>query len=181
MAEASNPKPQEVPEAENLPKLSASDFHKYNQMAEMMQSYHNHFRQTWTAMHNACSTGKRPSNMTLKQFLAYCMTFCRQLTMHHNIEEEYIFPDLGRKMPIFQDTQLMKEQHKGIHAGLDRFEHYLNQCREGEREYRASELKEIMDSFGDVLWAHLDAEVEQLGAENMRKYWTLQEMNGMRY
>lgn len=38
------------------------------------------------------------------------------------------------------------------------------------------EMKEILDSFGEVLWQHLDDEVEQLGAENMRKYWSLDEM-----
>ena len=41
------------------------------------------------------------------------------------------------------------------------------------------EMKEIMDSFGEVLWQHLDDEVEQLGAENMRKYWTINEMRRM--
>lgn len=38
------------------------------------------------------------------------------------------------------------------------------------------EMKEIMDGFGMVLWEHLNDEVEQLGAENMRKYWALEEM-----
>jgi hemerythrin-like domain-containing protein len=99
--------------------------------------------------------------------------------MHHDIEEAHFFPHLGRKMPIFRNTQLMKEQHKEIHAGLERFQAYLEKCRDGEREYRAPELKDIMDSYGDVLWTHLDLEVKQLGAENMRKFWTLQDMDRM--
>jgi len=40
-------------------------------------------------------------------------------------------------------------------------------------------LREKMDSWGEVLWKHLDQEVETLGAENMRKYWTLEEMRKM--
>ena len=40
-------------------------------------------------------------------------------------------------------------------------------------------MKEKMDSWGEVLWKHLDQEVETLGAENMRKYWTLDEMKRM--
>jgi hypothetical protein len=40
-----------------------------------------------------------------------------------------------------------------------------------------AELKNIMDSFGETLWTHLAEEVEQLGAENMRRYWTLAEMD----
>jgi hypothetical protein len=32
-----------------------------------------------------------------------------------------------------------------------------------------------MDEFGAVLWAHLEVEVEELKAENMRKFWSLEE------
>ena len=71
------------------------------------------------------------------------------------------------------------EQHRQIHAGLDRLEEYLNQCKSGERSLRRQEVKEILDGFGTVLWTHLDEEVEQLGAENMRKYWTKSEMANM--
>jgi hypothetical protein len=42
-------------------------------------------------------------------------------------------------------------------------------------------MKEIMDGFGSVLWAHLDAEVEKLGVENMRRFWTLEDMERMRW
>lgn len=86
---------------------------------------------------------------------------------------------LSRKMPQFQKQEHLLEQHREIHKGLDLFQEYLERCRGGERELRLEELKEIMDGFGKVLWAHLDDEVRTLGAENMRKYWTLQEMNGM--
>lgn len=40
-------------------------------------------------------------------------------------------------------------------------------------------MKFLMDTFGGVLWAHLEDEVRALGAENMRKYWTLEEMRRM--
>jgi hemerythrin-like domain-containing protein len=70
-------------------------------------------------------------------------------------------------------------QHKEIHKGMDQFEEYLNQCRSGERELVLAELKERMDSWGEVLWKHLDQEVKTLGAENMRRYWTVQEMKRM--
>jgi hypothetical protein len=41
---------------------------------------------------------------------------------------------------------------------------------------RFGELKEVMDTFGKVLWEHLDAEVHELRAENMRKFWSPEEM-----
>jgi hemerythrin-like domain-containing protein len=97
--------------------------------------------------------------------------------MHHDIEEAHFFPNLAKKMPIFQENERMKNHHKQIHAGLVRFQAYLNECRGGERELRLPEMKEVMDSFGEVLWIHLDEEVENLRAENMRKYWTMSEMS----
>lgn len=59
---------------------------------------------------------------------------------------------------------------------MDRLEAYLMDCRSGEKELRLDEMKKVMDSFGKVLWDHLDDEVRTLGAENMRKYWTPEEM-----
>jgi hemerythrin-like domain-containing protein len=99
--------------------------------------------------------------------------------MHHSIEEVHIFPILARKMPAFQKELELLTQHKAIHAGLDKFQEYLEECRGGERELRLKEMKALMDAFGDVLWTHLDQEVGQLGAENMRSYWTVEEMRRM--
>lgn len=82
-------------------------------------------------------------------------------------------------MPKFKKEVHLLTQHKQIHAGLDKFEEYIAKCKTGEKELQLAELKAIMDTFGDVLWQHLDDEVEELGAENMRKYWTMDEMRRM--
>ena len=117
--------------------------------------------------------------MTIAQFLYTGLQFCHQLDMHHSIEEAHIFPVLAKKMPAFRKELELLTQHKQIHAGLDRFQAYLESCSNGERDLRLGELKDIMDTFGEVLWAHLSDEVEQLGADNMRKYWTIDEMKRM--
>lgn len=56
---------------------------------------------------------------------------------------------------------------------------YLSGVRRGERELVMGELKGIMDGFGGVLWAHLDDEVRELGAENMRRFWSVEEVRGL--
>lgn len=99
--------------------------------------------------------------------------------MHHTIEEQHIFPVLAKKMPSFREELELLTQHKRIHEGLERLEDYVAACRSGEREFRMSELMDIMDSFGTVLFQHLDEEVAQLGADNMKLYWTPQEMRTM--
>lgn len=70
----------------------------------------------------------------------------------------------------------MLRQHKEIHDGMDEFAEYLRRCKSGECELELGVLKEKMDSWGEVLFKHLDQEVEELGAEKMRRYWTVAEM-----
>ena len=72
-------------------------------------------------------------------------------------------------MPAFKKELELLTQHKQIHDGLDKFQAYLAECKFGEKDLRMDELKTLMDDFGGVLFAHLDDEVKQLGAENMRK------------
>src|ERR1700749_5123042 len=127
-------------------------------------------------MYSACEQNKRPASTSLRQFLGIGLQFCSHLELHHNIEEQHIFPVLAKKMPAFRQELQMRTQHKEIHKGLVKLEEYLSACRDGERELILRELKEIMDTFGTVLWQHLNDEVKQLGAENMRNFWTLEEM-----
>jgi len=130
-------------------------------------------------MYQACEANSRPAGMSIRQFINTGLEFCDHLSMHHGIEERHVFPVLAAKMPAFQKELELLSQHKEIHKGLDKFEEYLQGCRLGEKELRLSEMKTLMDAFGDVLWKHLDQEVKELGAENMRKYWTLEEMRRM--
>ncbi|OBT75016.1 hypothetical protein VF21_06326 [Pseudogymnoascus sp. 05NY08] len=174
--------PQEEPK---LPPLSAADFAAYNGMAEHMEYFHNNFRSTWNLLYGACESNSRPKNMSIKQFLTTGLQFCGHLTTHHSIEEMHIFPILAKKMPEFKNGPKYKgaaellRQHKEIHDGLDVFKAYLQQCQTGEADFDLRVLKTKMDSWGTVLWTHLDQEVKTLGAENMRKYWSVAEMRRM--
>lgn len=114
--------------------------------------------------------------MTLRAFLSAGEDFAHHLTVHHTIEEQHIFPILAKKMPKFKKELELLTQHKQIHEGLEVFEKYVEACRTGERELRFIELKGVMDGFGAVLWEHLDDEVRELRAENMHKYWSMDEM-----
>ncbi|EXJ76777.1 uncharacterized protein A1O5_01285 [Cladophialophora psammophila CBS 110553] len=164
-----------------LPKLSAQDFRVYNRLAVMMDAYHNHFRYTWNLLYQTCTSGSRPPGMSLRGLISQGLHFCHALTIHHTIEEQHVFPELAERMPAFGVHDHLVTQHEKIHEGLEKLEQYLDGCRSGERELRLPELKEIMDSFGEVLWMHLDDEVRMLGAENMRKYWSKDEIMSMHW
>ncbi|TKX21971.1 hypothetical protein C1H76_5864 [Elsinoe australis] len=163
-----------------LPPLSAHDYKLYNRLAEHMDLFHNHFRSEWNMLYSSCTAGKRANGQSIRSFISSGLSFCEHLTFHHGIEEQRVFPMLARKMPAFRKQDDLVGQHKQIHKGLEKMESYLEACGSGERELRLVELKEIMDSYGKVLWEHLDDEVRTLGAENMRKYWTKEEMMRLR-
>jgi hypothetical protein len=155
----------------------------------------------WRTLHSACEANARPPGLSLKEFINEGLMFCQYLSAHHNIEETYFFPLLARKMPEFRkpsptssaqpDTDVkstgeadaraahLLKQHEQIHKGMDLFEAYLKGCRAGETELDLRVMKEKMDCWGDVLWQHLEDEVKCLGAENMRRYWTLEELRSM--
>lgn len=82
-------------------------------------------------------------------------------------------------MKFFNPKEHALKQHRGIHEGVEALEEWVQQVKEGSREFQLKELKVVMDGFGQVLWAHLEDEVRELGAENMRKYWSVQEMRRM--
>ncbi|KAF2217319.1 hypothetical protein CERZMDRAFT_109068 [Cercospora zeae-maydis SCOH1-5] len=166
-------------EEKQLPKLSAQEYRVYNSMAEHMELFHNSFRQTWNIIYSACVSNTRPSGLSIRQFLALCSQFCHHLTMHHTIEEQHIFPVLAKKMGFFSPKEHALKQHQGIHDGVEALEEWVQEVKEGSREFRLKDLKVVLDGFGEVLWKHLEDEVRELGAENMRKYWSVQEMRGM--
>ncbi|EER24070.1 hypothetical protein D8B26_002245 [Coccidioides posadasii str. Silveira] len=160
-------------------KLSPADFRIYNRLAERMDLFHNNFRQSWTILYNACTSKRRPKHLSIHQFLTIGLDLCAHLEVHHAIEEQSIFPHLAQRMPAFRKGVGLIDQHRQIHAGLEKLNVYLEECKGRERELRLEELKAVMDGFGDVLWRHLDEEVRELGAEEMSKYWSLEEMRRM--
>jgi hypothetical protein len=154
----------------------------------------------YTTLHTACTTNRRPANLTLRQFIDEGLNLARYLEGHHSIEETYLYPLLARKMPEFkaaskgsgkgskgkgwgckkkededEDCELIR-QHRIIHEGMDEMVEYLRRCKTGECELELAVLKEKIEPWGDVLLKHLDQEVRDLGAEKMRRHWTVQEM-----
>lgn len=160
----------------------------------------------WKTLYTACTrdSSQGPAQLTERQLIEEGLRLTRYLEAHHSIEETYIFPLLAEKMPQFraaveahdhlyghrrqseteedneEDTEEANceliQQHRAIHLGMEQFEKYLRDCRSKKAEFSLPALKEKMDSWGEVFLKHLDQEVEELGAENMRKVWSREEM-----
>lgn len=183
----------EGPEEKKLAPLKGAEFRAYNRLAEHMDLFHAHFRTSWNTLWAAACAGnsgalgsgnKSQARQRARALVSEGLSFVAQLEMHHNIEETYIFPALARKMPEFQRGDGKKgggaaellRQHEEIHVGMEGMRGYLRRCRDGEEDLDMAALKAQMQSWGTVLWTHLDQEVQTLGAENMRKYWTVDEI-----
>ncbi|KAI0029915.1 hypothetical protein K488DRAFT_55313 [Vararia minispora EC-137] len=159
------------------PKLTQAERRTYGRLGMLMDQFHNHFRQTWNIMYSAVSSTS--TTLSARRLIDTGLSFIEQLTAHHTIEERYLFPHLARRMPSFKPDAFAYTQHKAIHEGLDKMELYLRECQRGERDFRREQLMEVMDGFGEVLWQHLDEEVKELAAENMQRFWTLEEIQRM--
>ena len=154
-----------------------------------MSHFHNHFKATWSILYGACEKSELPHGMSRTQFISTASQFLRQLSFHHAIEEQHIFPILAERMPAFQAPSeggkaegragVLLQQHREIHAGMDELEGFLKECKSGARDLSFEEMKRVMDTFGDVLWRHLDLEVDCLSAEEMRRWWNLEEVRGL--
>lgn len=123
-------------------------------------------------------------------------------TTHIDSQETYIFPILSKKMPQFAAGKRESGEHlvahQKIHDGLDRYDRFLSDSLDDPSVYSGKKLREIMDSFREVLFTcvksnlnyrdicadvlssrvrHLDEEVKDLQGESMRAAgWTLEEM-----
>ncbi|KAI2778772.1 hypothetical protein F4815DRAFT_476584 [Daldinia loculata] len=170
-----------------LAPLKGAEFRAYNRLAERMDLFHAHFRTAWNTLWAAACAGNGSKNKSSsrggRSIISDGLAFVAQLEVHHNIEETYIFPILARRMPEFQNdgkggnnaAELLR-QHREIHDGMEGMRKYLRSCRDGEQDLDMGTLKAQMENWGAILWTHLDQEVTTLGAENMRKYWTAEEI-----
>ena len=70
---------------ETLPALSREERDIFGRMGTTMELFHNSFRNTWKVLYGACSSGRRPANMSIRQFLNTGSEFAHHLTMHHTI------------------------------------------------------------------------------------------------
>ena len=79
-------------------------------------------------------------------------------------------------MPVFRPTSHMMAQHEAIHSGLNDLGIYCQGCLRGINDFQWKAFRDILLKFGPVLWEHLDTEVHELGAHQIRKYWSKDEV-----
>ncbi|KAF7964966.1 hypothetical protein HWV62_1300 [Athelia sp. TMB] len=172
--------------ASQTPALSASEQRKWNKMSEHMDYFHQGFKRNFNSIYEMADGSFNKYGLSLPRFLRQASDMISHLNTHHSIEEAYIFPKLAVKMPAFKGEHL--KSHKGIHKGLDEYdllhadilplklEILIKKYKDDPTSYDPTELRACLDGFREVLFRHLDEEVADLQGENLRKYFTLAEV-----
>ncbi|CAE6416412.1 unnamed protein product [Rhizoctonia solani] len=125
----------------------------------------------------ALSDGSFTKFMPLPAYLRMVMEFHDHLDAHHSIEETYVFPVLAQKMPSFAENEQHKKSHKVIHAGLDKLKDLATSWKSEPTTFSPAILRSCLDEFKTPLFNHLSEEVRDLSGENLKKYYTLEEVD----
>ncbi|CAA7261621.1 unnamed protein product [Cyclocybe aegerita] len=154
---------------------------KWNRMSEKMSGFHEWFKQEFNMLYTLADGSFTSRGLSLAHYLETAKTMNHHLTMHHAIEERYVFPILTKKMPQFakENEGAHIISHQGIHEGLVKLEKLVDKWTDEPATYSPEEMRDCLDSFRDVLFHHLDEEVEDLRGENLKKYFTLQEVTAL--
>ncbi|PAV18412.1 hypothetical protein PNOK_0525400 [Pyrrhoderma noxium] len=153
-----------------------SDEYKWGRFATAMSYFHDHFKSSFSKIHELADGPFRDRGMTLQMYLREAEALKKHLEGHHTIEERYIFPELAKKMPSFAMDEQHLKSHEGIHDGLVRLSSLIHEFKENPSTYSPQRMRDCLDSFRDVLMKHLDEEVADLQPDNLKKYWTLEEL-----
>ncbi|KAJ6606039.1 hemerythrin/HHE cation-binding motif-containing protein [Mycena vulgaris] len=146
-----------------------------------MARFHAYFKSEFNTIYELADGSFTKRGLSLTLYLEMAKRLNSHLTMHHTIEERHIFPILAKRMPEFstetEDGHI--DSHKGIHKGIDELAALVAKYKTQPSTYSPTEMRACLDGFREVLFVHLDEEVNDLRGENMKKYWTLEELESI--
>ncbi|GAA5908390.1 hypothetical protein JCM6882_007924 [Rhodosporidiobolus microsporus] len=164
----------ELPDFVAPPPKNPQERREWDRMSSRMEGFHRYFRSSFTQLFELADGSFGKHGLTVPDFMDVAESLLRHLEGHHGIEERYIFPVLAKKMPQFAEDH--QEEHDAIHEGMHSLEKLISRFRSEPSTYSPTELRTNLVSWGPVLFYHLNAEVESLKPDVLRRYWTLEEV-----
>jgi hypothetical protein len=116
------------------------------------------------------------STKDVRDFLRFCSIFVSGTHLHHDAEEQVLFPYWAE---VTGSPDLMKantEEHAAFHTGLDALGEYVTATT--PEAYRAEQLVALLDELAPPLVAHLTHEIDTMLL--MRAYDSAQVEEGTR-
>ncbi|GAA5947477.1 hypothetical protein JCM3765_001695 [Sporobolomyces pararoseus] len=163
-----------LPEYISPPPKDSREKREWDRMSTRMQGFHSYFRMAFKQIFELSDGSFASRGLSVPDFMSVIEDFLQHLTFHHGIEEQHIFPVLKQRMPHFKLEH--QEEHDAIHAGMHALEELSKKFKRDPSSYSPQELRENLKSWGPLLFWHLDAEVESLKADVLRRYYTLEEV-----
>ncbi|KAF9566727.1 hypothetical protein CPC08DRAFT_703693 [Agrocybe pediades] len=153
---------------------------RWNRLSQKMSAFHDWFKEEFNEIYTLADGSFNSIGLPLARYLDKVTALNHHLTMHHTIEERHLFPILAKTMPQFAaDDGEHLASHHGIHEGLERLQKLVRTWKDSPSTYSPTEMRECLDSFRDVLFKHLDQEVEDLRGENLKKYIKLEDLESL--
>jgi len=149
-------------------------------MSTTMSHFHEWFKKEFNMVYELADGSYTKRGLSLPGYLREAKSMCTHLNFHHSLEERHIFPVLAKRMPAFSETAedgRHIRSHRAIHKGLDDLDTLVKKWTTELTSYSPTEMRACLDSFREVLFNHLDEEVDDLKGDNMKKYWTLEEVD----
>jgi len=160
---------------------SAQEERKWNRLGNKMSQFHEWYKQEFNTLYELADGSFSRRGMSLSLYLNSAKSLNNHLTMHHTIEERYLFPILAKSMPQFAENGdgAHITSHQGIHEGLVELDRLVTQWKTTPSTYSPTDMRACLDNFRDVLFRHLDEEVADLRGDNLKKYITLEELESL--
>ncbi|RDB27819.1 hypothetical protein Hypma_002283 [Hypsizygus marmoreus] len=157
---------------------SAEEERKWNLLSNRMSEFHQHYKHEYKLIYESADGSFTKRRLTLNQYLNTIAAFNSHLTAHHTIEEHYVFPILAKGIPKFSHNYKdgHVKSHEAIHDGLEKLAKLVAKWLEDPTSYSSTDLKACLDSFSEVLFEHLDQEVEDIRGDKLKPHFKLEEI-----
>ena len=92
---------------------------------------------------------------------AFCAQYCRVVSIHHTIEDEHMFPSLGRaERSLGPVLERLGWEHEVIAEQVDRLDRALIGMMSDPGQVEG--VRRVVDELGDMLLSHLAYEEDEL-------------------
>ena len=153
-----------------MPGASASDRRKGRQLAMIHAGYLRDMARIAAVIERIEAGDTPPAHLAqivlssdmaqnYRAFGSLCGQECRILTMHHNIEEHHMFPDLERRATGFAAVvQKLRDEHRVVHELLERLAAAAHEMMETPGPEGFAELRAIFAKLHAVVASHFKYE-----------------------
>lgn len=150
-------------------------------MSERMTSFHNWFKEEYKIIYKSADGSYTKRGLSLPRYLDTIVAFNYHLHAHHTTEERLVFPVLAKEIPKFarntRDGHV--DSHQAIHKSLQNLLKNVDKWRKEPTSYSPTEMIGALDRLAEVLFEHLDREIEDIRGDKLKPYFKLEEIESI--